>query len=539
MLTNPGKAIVLKPLVWCVVLTTAAVQGEASEPREIVPGLFAGQVVRGRPYDLAGKRIVFTNWYYVQPGDLDWVNAAGKSVYVDGDDDPDSAIHVKINVPRGIRLKTYQPEMWSPIELPAHRSILRDGNIFRGWSDNVYFESKDGLKWEHKAACKFDELVGDGVQSVFMDPSAPATERFKMVWPAALSRAEFDAYLEKWPDSWDPRAMWQYKEHQKVHGIRGAVSADGIRWRTLPDPLSIEYSDSSISAYYDDVREKYVLYTRYWSVGPQSRRVPVDLRHSWLGVGRRAIGRTESGDFSHFPPSELLLEPTPDMLPSETIYTPNRMTIPGAPDHHIMMPLIWNASVDDTTRTLFASSHDGKVWHWLPGQALIETPPFGGTDGGCIFTGDDLIELATGDWALFYTGFNVPHKYPRGKRTATNGYAVWPKGRLIALEADAQGQFVMMPVMPAGRKLKINATTSRAGYVRIQVEDASGVGGDPPRETNVISGRTLAEADPIVGDQFWTTVTWNGEADLGFEQGKPIQLRFEMDMAKIFGLEFE
>ena len=24
----------------------------------------------GKPYDLAGKRIVFTNWYYVQPGAL-------------------------------------------------------------------------------------------------------------------------------------------------------------------------------------------------------------------------------------------------------------------------------------------------------------------------------------------------------------------------------------------------------------------------------------------------------------------------------------
>jgi len=519
-------------------LTTIPLVADA-EPREVAPGLVANQIVRGRPYDLAGKRIVFTNWYYVQPGDLDWVNSEGKSVYVDGDDDPTTAIHVKINAPRGIRLKTYKAVMRSPVELPVHRSILRDRDVLCGWSDNVYFESKDGLKWVHKAACVFDELVSDGVQSVFIDSSAPAKERFKMVWPTALSREEFDAYREKWPDSWDPRGLIFLEERGEVHGIRGAVSPDGIRWKTLRDPLSIEYSDSSISAYYDESLKKYVLYTRCWSVGPQSGRVPTDLRHSWLGAGRRAIGRTESADFSHFPVSELLLEPSPEMMPSETIYTPNRTTIPGAPDHHIMMPLIWNASVDDTTRTVLASSHDGKVWHWLPGGTLIETPSFGGTDGGCIFTGDDLIELESGDWALFYTGFNVPHKYPRGQRAATNGYAIWPKGRLIALEADGRGQFVTMPVMPPGRTLKINATTSRAGFIKIQVEDASTLASDPPRERDAVVGRTLVEADPIVGDQFWTTVTWNGEADLGMEEGTPIQLRFEMDMAKVFGLEFE
>ena len=67
----------------------------------------------------------------------------------------------------------------------------------------------------------------------------------------------------------------------------------------------------------------------------------------------------------------MILEPTPDMLPSEQLYTNCRTAIPGAPDHHLMFPAIWNGSVDDTTRIAMASSHDGQTWHWVPGGDIL------------------------------------------------------------------------------------------------------------------------------------------------------------------------
>jgi hypothetical protein len=293
----------------------------------------------------------------------------------------------------------------------------------------------------------------------------------------------------------------------------------------LPDPLVVEYCDTWNTGYFDRALGEYVVYTRQWSIGPRSDRLPPDIRNSWTGVGRRAIGRTVSRDFRQFAPSELILEPTPDMLPSEQLYTNCHTTIPGAPDQHLMFPSIWNGSVDDTTRIALASSHDGKVWHWVPGGDLLRTQPFGRWDGGCIWATPELIELPDGDWALPYLAHSLPHKYPRGQQVGRMGYAVWPRGRLVALAGDELGGFTMIPFLAPGKTLKINAVTSRTGWIKVEVVGAQ--------------GRSLADCVPVVGDQHWARVRWNGGDDLGPGPQRAVTLRIEVKQAKLYGLEFD
>lgn len=491
--------------------------------REVAKGIYTNRVVEGEPYRLAGKRVVFSNWYYIQPGDLDWRNDAGKSVYVDGNDDMFGAHFVGINAPRGIKIVTAKPQIIGPMQMP-HRCILQDGKILKGWTDNEYFESIDGLKWQKKANL---ELTGipDGIYQVFVDPSSAAAERYKAVFTDEITREQFESFRKKRPDGWEPRALLHTDENNKVACIRGAVSSDGIRWKALPDPLVVEYSDTLNTAFYDTVNKKYVLYTRYWSMGPQATDVAVNIRNSWTGIGRRAIGRSESTDFRSFPPSKCIIEPTPDMLPSEVLYTNCYTTIPGAPDNHLMFPTIWNASIDDTTRIGFLSSHDGQVWHWVPGGQLIDTQPFGQWDGGCVWVLPNMVEFPSGDWALMYMGHNIPHKYPRGIRQGGVGYAVWPKGRLVAVEAKDQGEFTMIAMIPPGRKLKINAVTKRSGSIIVEV-----AGKD---------GHTFADCRPIVGDQMRAPVRWKDTEDMGNEPGQSIVLKFKLNMARVYGIEFE
>jgi hypothetical protein len=176
------------------------------------------------------------------------------------------------------------------------------------------------------------------------------------------------------------------------------------------------------------------------------------------------------------------------------------------------------------------SSHDTKLWSHLPGGPVFETGAFGEWDGGCIFALPNLIELPNGDFALPYGAQDFPHKYPRGQLKSGTGYAIWPKGRIVALEAPELGAFATVKIVPPGRKMRINALTKRNGSITVEVTDL---------DRNPIPGRTFDESDAIIGDQHWTPVTWKGQDDLGYKEGTQISLRFRMDKAKIFGLEFD
>jgi len=218
------------------------------------------------------------------------------------------------------------------------------------------------------------------------------------------------------------------------------------------------------------------------------------------------------------------------MPPSDLIYTNSYTTIPGAPDHHLMFPAIWHAAADDTTSIMLASSHDGKLWHFVPGGPVLETAPFGEWDGGCVFANVNLIELPDGAFALPYTGYIFPHKYPRGQLKYATGYALWPKGRLVALEAQDIGEFTTAQFFPPGRKMRINADVHRAGSIIVEVADQG---------YKTIEGRSFADCVPVIGDQFRTIVAWKNGDDLNHADGGAIMLRFKLDRAKLFGLEFE
>lgn len=506
----------------------------------------------GEPYVLMGKRLVFTNWHYIRPGQFAWVNDKGEGVTVSGSEGPWGAHLRRQDYPHGIRIVAQPAQRLGPLlelERPWEgkgvtiTTVIREGDTYRGWGScetadrrrlGCYFESDDGLNWRRPnvgqvefQSSRENNLLDYSVRTVFVDPSAPDEERYKEIDVRNISQEEFDEFKERRPDAWESRAP--RADVGEVFALTGGVSPDGLRWTRLPEPLVVEHSDTQPVCYYDERLGKYVMYTRNWSVGPRAPGAPDDRGLSWLAVGRRSIGRTESADFRHFPRSEIILEPGPDLLPSDTLYTNCRTAIPGAPDHHLMFPTVWHTS-DDSTSVAIASSHDGKVWHFLPGSPVLETGPFGQFDGGCVFAHPNLIELPDGSFALPYTGYLFPHKYPRGQWRFQPGMAIWTKGRLVALEAPDRGEFATVAFVPPGRKLLINGLTKRAGSILIE---AALLGGAP------IPGRTFAEADPIIGDQYRTPVTWKGEDDLGFENGAAVMLRFRLEKAAIFGVDFE
>ncbi len=511
----------------------------------------------GEPYSLAGKRLVFLNWHYIRPGTFGWYDSSGWKVGLTDAVPPGEAHLRRKDSPRGIRLVAQPAQRLGPLfeaSQPweegagvALTTVVQDGGVYRAWGAPfttagnppgqkyfTYYESSDGLTWKRPSLGIVDfqgsknnnivNIFGTDGGTVFVDPSAPPAERYKMIAEMKFSARVCNAYRRRRPHDWGPLV----KSHAdgSAKGLTGAASADGMHWKQFPDPMVIEYTDTQITAYYDQQLGKYVAYTRSYPVGLRAPDAHLDGKQTWR-VTRRSIGRAESDSFREFPLQKTMLEPGLRLSPSQVLYTNCKTTIPGAPDHHLLFPAVWDMAVD-TTSIHVASSHDGRLWHFLEGSPVFEPGPFGAFDGGVIFAHPNLVELADGRFVLPYTGYDVPHKYPRKLWKYAPGYAVWPKGRLVALQAD-YGEFATVAIMPPGRHLRINALTDRGGSIRVEV---AGFDHQP------LPHRSFQDSTPVFGDLHWSPLSWNGEEDLGNAEGSPVMLRFRLDHARIFGLEF-
>ena len=493
---------------------------------------------------------MFTSWQYVRPGEFAWVDEHGQGVSVVGNQGPTEARFKRGHHPFGIRLAARPALREGPVlrreDLPPGTAggvvittLLQEADVYKAWGfeavgrdkQSVYLESTDGRSWT-RPEVRF-EVDGDpgaslnlGEGTVFIDPSAPPDERYKLITLESFGDEAFEAFKRRSPDRWEPLA--RREDVGAVFYIAGLVSADGLRWRRLPGPLSVEHSDTQIVGYYDTRLGRYVVYTRWWMIEPRSTATR-SAGTPFYNVGRRSIGRSESTDFRSFPLSRPVLVPSPEMQPCDVLYTNCRTTVPGAPHCHLMFPTVWHQG-DDSTTVVLASSHDGQVWSFLPQREVFQTAPFGAWDGGCVFARPNLVELPDGSFVLPYTGYDVPHKYPRGQFRYATGYMVWPRGRLVALQADGLGEFSTVAFVAPGRRMLLNAEVLRAGSVRIEVATP---------EAGPVPGRSFAEADPLFGDLYRAPVTWQGQADLGVEPGTPIMLQFRLDRAALFAIDFE
>lgn len=512
--------------------------------------------ISGEPYALSGKRLAFTNWFYVRPATFGWFDEQGRNVAVWGDGGPEDFHFRRSDDPHGIRLRVHPAERSGPflrVERPWEAggvqltTILQDGGLYRawgvtGWGDLksrgnpcfVYFESADGFDWQ-RPDCGIFELGGERHNNildsrggtVFIDPSAPPDERYKWVAEHHFSREEFEAYRARYPEEVDGRSI---RTDAGIYvGVQGAVSADGLRWLVLPEPLGMFHSDTQVVAYYDPALGRYVGYFRDWMVGRQASSFQDPTPARWIQIGRRAIGRAETADFRHFPRPELILAPPPGLGPSQVFYTNCRTSLPGAPDQHLMFPAVWDQATD-RTGIHFACSLDGRAWNLIQETPLLETAEFGEWDGGCLFAHPNLLELPNGDFALPYTGYNVPHKYPRQQAERASGYGLWGGGRLVGIEAQERGAFSTAAILAPGRRLRMQALTRRAGQILTEAARLSG---------EAIPGREFEKAVPLVGDCRGAAVTWKGHDDLGIDPGEPVVLRFRLDGACLYFVDFE
>lgn len=434
-------------------------------------------------------------------------------------------------LPRGIRFVAEKANKMEPLPKgPSGRVVFMKG-IYRSWGLVANYppdrdfgsysrdialsaeirsaESKDAIEWKEVSRCRIDTPGQSGFDgfTVFIDPKGDPGETYKAVYSAIPPKKE-------WPSLWEkyqrihPRYRDVRLSANNIFCVYGAVSPDGINWKSIRKPLMIHLSDTDTTVYYDSWLDRYVMYTRlYWQQ-------------------RRWVGRVEAEDFRRWGPVEPLLWPRLDGPPHDDIYTNARTEYPGLPQYHLMFPMIYHRFTQTSEVRLYSSA-DGICWNEIPGGAVLSPGAPGDWDSEFIWVSKDLVPLADDRVGILYRGTAYPHKYPRWKGVLGAGraaWAWWPKGRLCAVVADEEGEFFTFPLIVAGRNLRLNVRTGRGGEARV------GLAGVPNRST--------ADCDPLIGDSLSTLVRWKGEPEVGVKEGDKVILHFKLRAAKLFGFEW-
>ncbi|SNT48503.1 hypothetical protein [Rhodococcoides kyotonense] len=511
---------------------------------------------------------LFVDWRLIATGDVSWVDPAT----VGTDEKPTKMSQwgpahpepvALADTPYGIRLQAEPAHVIGPIfprDKPWEQAYLmyvnnvlfHDGK-YKMWYTVVppdhydtpdlkwhwdvgwvlcYAESEDGLNWT-KPELGLQDYKGQPTNWVYgrelspnhfasgavvIDETAPPEERFKLIYRAEEKYEDPEAFLarqkQRFGEDMDPKSVAGKPGKEGTFATTaGAVSADGIHWKPLTEPLVMYCSDQMNTAFWDDRINKYVSYFRMQR------------------AGRRSAGRTETSDFETWSTPYPVLEASLTDHPTTDIMHCPVLKYPGTNDVYLMYATMFNINTNNRDVALAVSS-DGLYWHWSPGERIV-SPQHGTSE----FEYDDLeagyglVDLPGDLIGLPVVGYEKPYKYPRFGRPPLGvpGYATWKRHRVSAVIADDRGLFTTHPLVVTQPKLKLNyKTRGSAGSIRIEVLDGKG---------RALPGFTLADAPLLSGDELDADVTWKGGtlADLA---GTTIQLRFHLHIAKVFSFEF-
>ncbi len=276
-------------------------------------------------------------------------------------------------------------------------NVIREGNIWRLWYETVdhtyktdadiylcYAESSDGVRWErpnlglieHDGSRKNNILItpatgGGHGHTVFVDPQAPANERYKIV----ISR-------------WAEKLGWV---------LFGGASPDGLNWTIYDESIFKLNTDTQTVCFRDG--DIYRMYVRMWTEG--------------VFAGKRIVGYTESKDFRRFPNPVEILAPDGQDLPEIQFY--NSAATKLKDDLYVMFPSAFDTKKDMVT-VHAAWSRDGKKFQRIGRDTVLANGT--GFDSLGMYVGPGAVPGPKKDsWWFYYVGTSAHHDHPDPART--------------------------------------------------------------------------------------------------------------------------
>lgn len=308
------------------------------------------------------------------------------------------------------------------------------------------------------------------------------------------------------------------------------ASADGIRWSPMQEtPLELPGQFDTINtAFWDSATGCYRCYTRRWHDLNTGR-----LLDEWKFDGARpvrAVQQATSPDFIHWSTPEALHYADGDM--ATQLYTNAILPCPGAEHVYVGFPNRYVADrkpdpahpYEGVNDALFMSSRDGVHWNrWLDAWVRPGPDPLNWTERNNYPTWG-IVESSPTEWSMYITEHYRHAPLP----TRIRRLAVRPWGFVSVRAGFNGGEMVTKPFTFTGSVLHLNAATSAAGFVQVEVQNEQG---------QVVPGLALADMTPWYGDAVDAPMAWKG-GDLARVAGRPVRLRFVLKDADLFAMRF-
>ncbi len=398
-----------------------------------------------------------------------------------------------------------------------YHTVFQDGDLYRmyyrgsQWSVEAndmlyqvacYAQSKDGIHWT-KPELGLHEFNGSKKNNIVH---------------AGRGSDNFMVFKDSRPDC---PAEAQYKAFGGVSddgGIWTFQSPDGIHWSPLSKgPVITEGAFDSLNlAFWDSTRNRYVEF------------------HRAFRNGFRDIMTSTSTDFQNWTQPVFLEYPN---MPPEHLYTNSIAPYDRAKQIFMGFPKRFIETRNPTghfkwgvSDGVFMTSRDGLNFRrW--GEAVVR-PGFqksrwvdrnNYTASGVVVTRSDIPD--TPDELSIYS---LEDYYLIGTASKLRRYTYRMDGFVSVQAPLAGGELVSKPLGVSGDRLEINYSTSAAGSIRVEIQDAQGV---------PIEGYKLDDSVEIFGDEIERALAWKSGSDVARLAGKPVRLRFVMKDADLYSIQ--
>ena len=406
-------------------------------------------------------------------------------------------------------------------------TVIKDDSLFRLYyrglpsakhetgdqATTCYAESRDGIHWT-KPNLGIFTIDGTKENNVVLAYAAPATHNFS---PFKDTRPGVDSGRK-----------YKALGGTEKSGLLAFISPDGIHWKKLrEDPVITKGAfDSQNVSFWSTTEKKYVCYFRTWSKG--------------LYKGYRTVSRTTSDDFVHWSePVEMNFGNTPP----ENIYTNQTSPYFRAPQIYVSVAARFMPHRQVLTADQARALHVNPKYFKDCSDAILMTSRGGNVYDRTFMEGFIRPGIGLQNWVsrTNYPALNVVQTSPTEMSIYTNENYAQPTANLhrhslrldgfVSVEAPYKGgEMVTKPFKFKGKQLLVNFSTSAAGEIAVEIQDAKG---------NPLNGFSLKDSNPLIGNEIERIVSWHGGTNVSSLQGKPIRLHFVMKDADLYAIQFK